>query len=285
MINTTNIVCSTGRVVGTNLVASVHVFVDGRGDAVGSVQYQYIDLWSSLWTWGGRAPPEEGTIVSIERGVTIFLDVSTPILKALVIDNATLIFDDHQDLQLNAEYILLIRGGRLQIGTALQPFQHQAIINLYGDLRSTELPICKKITTTCVPLSTSSSVSLLDGAKVLAVREGTLDLHGRPTVKTWTRLNSTAVNGSSLITLVDPVDWPINSEIIIATTGDRTDQKQCEQRRILNISSDGRQLTLDEPLTYTHLGRTQRFNRTIIEIRAEVGLLSHNVIIRGTAHS
>lgn len=121
----------------------------------------------------------------------------------------------------------------------------------------------------------------LVGAKVLAIREGTLDMHGIPTIRTWTQLGATASNGSSTISLLQPVNWTIGSQIIIATTSDRFSQKESEIRRIMNISSNGLTLTLDQPLTYTHLGVTLTLNSTTIEIRAEVGLLSHNVIFQG----
>ncbi|CAF4569822.1 unnamed protein product, partial [Rotaria socialis] len=42
--------------------------------------------------------------------------------------------------------------------TETNPFQHKGIITMYGHLRSIELPIF--------------------GAKVLAVRDGILDMHG-----------------------------------------------------------------------------------------------------------
>jgi hypothetical protein len=118
--------------------------VDGC-NAVGAVLFQYVDLWSSPWTWGGDAPPDTGTIVSIESGKTVYFDTVTPILKAVIIDNASLIFDDNQYVALNAEYILIVNGGRLQIGTEINPFQHNAVITMYGHLRSIELPICKNI--------------------------------------------------------------------------------------------------------------------------------------------
>lgn len=73
----------------------------------------------------------------------------------------------------------------------------------------------------------------------MAIRQGTLDMRGQAMVKTWTRLGLTAVNGSSTITLLDPVDWPVSSEIVIATTGDRLSRQECEKRRIMNVSSDG----------------------------------------------
>lgn len=121
----------------------------------------------------------------------------------------------------------------------------------------------------------------LVGAKVLALRNGTLDMHGKSTVKTWTHLASTVDNGSSIIHLIQPVDWSINSEIVIGTTGDRFSQKESELRRIVNISSDNMTLTLDRPLKYSHLGLSRQINTTMIDVRAEVGLLTHNVIFEG----
>lgn len=131
-------------------------------------------------------------------------------------------------------------------------------------------------------LSFSHRFFVVVGAKVIALRNGTLDVHGKSTVRTWTQLGATAYNGTSIISLLKPVNWSINSEIIIATTGDRFSQSESEVRRITNISSDGLTLTLDKPLTYTHLGVIQQVNTTSIEVRGEVGLLSHNVVIQGT---
>ena len=113
-----------------------------NGNAIGTAQFQYINLWSSPWTWGGNSPPEAGTLVVIDSGNTIYFDTTTPVLKAIVIDNASLIFDDNQYVALNAEYILVVNGGLFQVGTESSPFQHQAIITMYGQLRSIELPIC-----------------------------------------------------------------------------------------------------------------------------------------------
>ncbi|CAF1691060.1 unnamed protein product, partial [Adineta ricciae] len=78
------------------------------------------------------------------------------------------------------------------------------------------------------------------------------------------------------------VNWTIDSQIIIATTGDFASQNESEVRRVTNISSDGRTLTLDRPVDFTHLGVVLQFNATTIEVRAEVGLLSHNIIFQGT---
>ncbi|CAF3925163.1 unnamed protein product [Rotaria sp. Silwood2] len=261
-INPTGMTCLTGSYQGITVLAPIIVSINGSGNAVGSPVFQYIDLWSSPWTWGGNAPPEEGTIVLINNGKTVYFDTTTPTLKAIIIDNASLIFDDTRDVALNAEYILVVNGGLFQVGTESNPFQHRAVITMYGHLRSIELPIF--------------------GAKVLAVREGIIDMHGKPTVQMWTHLAMTAVNGSSTITLRQAVDWTVGSEIIIATTGDYLSQGESEKRTITGISNNGLTLTLNTPLNWTHLGVTQNLGSISIDARAEVGLLSHNVVFQGS---
>lgn len=142
-ISSTSLTCRTGSYSQTTIQAPIILSINGTGNAVGSVLFQYIDLWSSRWTWSGNDPPEEGTIVMIDNGKTVYFDTTTPILKAIVIDNASLIFDDTQDVALNVEYIVIVNGGRFQVGTESNPYQHRAVITMYGHLRSIELPICK----------------------------------------------------------------------------------------------------------------------------------------------
>jgi hypothetical protein len=125
------------------------------------------------------------------------------------------------------------------------------------------------------------NIFILDGAKVLALRDGTVDMHGANVVQTWTRLASTAAAGATQITLLQSVNWPVGSQIVIATTGDHMSQGQTETRIITAISSNGLTLTLDSPLVNTHLGITQIVGTTSVEMRAEVGLLSHNVVFQG----
>ena len=53
--------------------------------------------------------------------------------------------------------------------------------------------------------------------------------------------------------------------------------------QIASISRDGMTLTLTQALRHNHLGETQTFaDGTRIEVRAEVGLLTRNVVFRGS---
>lgn len=56
-------------------------------------------------------------------------------------------------------------------------------------------------------------------------------------------------------------------------------------RTITSVSSDGKVLTLDTLLNYTHLGVSVTLpDGTVFEGRAEVGLLTRNIVVRGSQH-
>ena len=104
---------------------------------------------------------------------------------------------------------------------------------------------------------------------------------GQEVPLTWTRLSATANAGDTTLTLVDPVEWNVGDEIVIAATGDHHTQSENEKKTISAISGDKMTLTLDSALEADHLGTQEIFDGTTVEFRAEVGLLTHNVVVRG----
>nr|XP_018672072.2 fibrocystin-L-like [Ciona intestinalis] len=257
----TSIVCVTNAHTGSKR-AKVAVTVGTNGIATQEVaDFYYIDKWSSIFTWGGTTVPTTSDFVVINKGQTVLLDTDTAVLKMLLINGGELIFDE-KDVSLKAENILITNQGKLQVGTEDAPFQHKAIIEMHGHLRSQELPIY--------------------GAKTLALRNGTLDLHGKFIPQTWSKLASTAEAGATQITLEHSVTWQVNDEIVIATTGLRHSQSQTEKRSISAISADGRTLNLTAALNYKHLGVSESFGNHTIHFRAEVGLLTRNIVFRGS---
>ncbi|XP_004640150.1 fibrocystin-L [Octodon degus] len=260
--NKTYIICVTNAHSPSGW-ASVHVNIRNIGLAkMENTDFLYIDAWSSNFSWGGKPPPEEGSLAVITKGQILLLDQSTPVLKVLLIQGGTLIFDE-ADIELQAENILITDGGILQVGTEAAPFRHRAVITLHGHPRSPELPVY--------------------GAKTLAVREGTLDLHGLPVPVVWTQLARTAEAGTRTLILHDAVTWKAGDSIVIASTGHRHSQRENEKRTIASVSADGVNITLTQPLNYTHLGITITLpDGTAFEARAEVGVLTRNIIIRGS---
>ncbi|XP_030002867.1 PKHD1 like 1, tandem duplicate 2 [Sphaeramia orbicularis] len=262
--NETQIICVTNAQRQTQ-DTKVRVSIGNRGIAkMDDADFSYVDVWSSRFTWGGLDPPGEGMFAVITKGQTILLDTDTAVLKMLLIQGGKLVFDE-KNIELQAENILITDGGVLEIGTEEKPFQHKAIITLHGNARSKELPVY--------------------GTKTLAVREGLLDLHGIPVPVPWTHLAQTANSGSDTLHLKKSVTWKTGDEIVIASTGHRHSQRENEVRTIASVSADGMTLTLTTPLNYTHLGVSVTLHDgTVFEGRAEVGLLTRNVVVRGSQH-
>ncbi|XP_066276424.1 fibrocystin-L-like [Branchiostoma lanceolatum] len=259
----TEIVCVTEAHSGSVRAKVRAEAIDGIATQ-DNADFYYVDRWSSVYTWGGESLPEQGDFVIVHEGQTLLLDTNTPILRMLLIQGGTLLFHDEGDVHLQSEYILITDGGTLQVGTEEEPFQHQATITLHGHLRSKELPIY--------------------GAKVLGVRNGTLDIHGSPVPVTWTRLAQTAAAGQTTLVLEQPVTWKAGDSIAIATTGYRHSQAETEVREIASVASDGVTVTVTEPLDYEHISVEETFANAgvTLETRGEVALLTRNVVIRGS---
>lgn len=51
-----------------------------------------MDVWSSRFTWGGLPLPAAGDFVVIGEGQSVLLDVSTPVLKLIVIQGRFQLF-------------------------------------------------------------------------------------------------------------------------------------------------------------------------------------------------
>jgi hypothetical protein len=123
------------------------------------------------------------------------------------------------------------------------------------------------------------------GSKVLACRECILDLHGLPTLQTWTRLSKTAWENNTILELQQQVDWKVGSAIVIAST-DHV-KEHAEEVIIVDVLNNGKTIRIHKPLMYTHQGDTLGpfGDGNYIEVRAEVGLLSRNVIVQGDSKS
>eukprot|EP00928_Gymnodinium_smaydae_P008245 TRINITY_DN12998_c0_g1_i1.p1 TRINITY_DN12998_c0_g1~~TRINITY_DN12998_c0_g1_i1.p1 ORF type:complete len:1098 (-),score=241.77 TRINITY_DN12998_c0_g1_i1:194-3487(-) len=198
---------------------------------------------------------------------------------------------------MTSQYIW-VKGGTFELGTEQRPFLKRALITLTGDKYSAvRLPVI--------------------GAKVLAVSNthftirdggdgateegniGTLDIHGAPRLKVWTRLARTAKAGDTVIVLQDIVDYKPGEELLVCATD--TSHKHFsgnglfgappvdfhnERVYIKEVAADMKTITLTEPLEWTHI--STHFNRPdgeYIDLSAEVALLSRNVKIQGDEQS
>ena len=98
---------------------------------------------------------------------------------------------------------------------------------------------------------------------------------------TWTYLADTVEAGATSITLKNGVNWKAGSEIVNATTGDRASMGESEVAVIDSVSADGTEISLVAPLKFKHISISQTFGDHEVETRAEVGLLTRNIKVKG----
>lgn len=208
--------------------------------------------WSDGATWPGGQVPAAGAAVVIPEGTAVRLDVSPPPLASLRIEGA-LVFDE-RDLELSAGHILVL--GTLRVGTSASPFSHRATITLTG---------------------TAADGNVMGmGNRVLGVAGGTLDLHGEAR-QGWTRLAVTATAGSAQLQLAEAPGWRAGDRLVIAST----DFEPGHAEVVAVASVSGATVTLEQPLAFTHYGELQTIAGHTVDERAEVGLLTRNVVVRG----
>jgi len=222
-------------------------------------------MWSDDTTWGGEFAPVDGESVYIPAGLNLFVDInSSPILNAVVVEGS-LIFapetDPNHERYFDAYYIF-VNGGAMEVGTEDFPYTSKITITMHGGLYDPYIPIY--------------------GNKVIGVRYGTLDMHGPARTPVWTQLDATAAAGSNQITLKEAVDWQVGEQIGLAPTSyERTEAEKRTITAIDNSDPNRPVLTLDKSLEFKHFGELETHGTDTIDMRAEVGLISRNVVYRG----
>lgn len=212
-----------------------------------------IARWSDPSAWPTGTVPGQGQSVVVPAGTTMSLDVSPPPLGGLRVEGE-LVFD-RADVDLVADWILV--SGSFRIGSEANPFTHRARITLTG------------------PLEIEAAPGM--GNRVLGVLPGgELEIWGEARTA-WTQLDATAPAGAGAITLAGDVDWQVGERIVIAPSG--FEPREAEDRVISAVS--GRTLTLESPLDHLHYGEIQTIAGRAVDERAEVGLLSRTITVRG----
>nr|MCU0950911.1 hypothetical protein [Burkholderiaceae bacterium] len=216
--------------------------------------------WSDPATWGGTLPPA-GSLVVIPAGKTVVLDTQTPPLRGLTIEGTLVAADT--DIGITSDFVY-VKGGRLQIGSAAAPFLRNATVTLTGS-------------------GTADNPGTPGfGSKALAMMGGVLELHGAPRSRNWTRLDGGDVPaGARTIRVAEATGWTAGDQIVIATSS--FNQAEYSVATIERIS--GTVITLREPLRYRHFGAARQVGDVTVDVRAEVGLLTQNIVIQGDATS
>jgi cell migration-inducing and hyaluronan-binding protein len=104
---------------------------------------------------------------------------------------------------------------------------------------------------------------------------------GKPVDIVWTKLAATANAGLSVIKVQDSVTWTNGDKIIIASTGPANSVVQNELHTVVSVAADGVTITINGTLQFDHLGVMEIAGSHSLEYRAEVGMLTRNIVIQG----
>jgi hypothetical protein len=240
--------------------------------------------WTDPASWGGEDPPTGAStdIIYFPEGKTGMLDMNVNIRFWVIEGN--LVWDLAKDISMGAEAVV-VNGGQFLIGKESGPYTGKGLITLDGHWHSMKLPLC--------------------GAKTIFQTMGNIEMHGIKIKQTWTDLSTTAYPGDQTIHLREPVDWVPGSMLVVAASDkvvrdcrlDRRDDCEVEERYVKTILNDGLSIELDRPLVYRHLAEeldtvftTAQLKRCETmpalcektQVRAEVGLLSRNLVVKGS---
>ena len=173
--------------------------------------------------------------------------------------NGTLLWSNGDNLELKSNWVMVESGGAFKIGSADKPFLKRATLTLTGSDQTENI--------------------MGRGTKCLcATGGGRLEIYDEDRLS-WTKLSASAQVGETKLTLLEPGGWRAGEKIVIASSS--FNPEEVEVRNITSVSSDGKTLTLETGLKYAHYGVLQTFDGKTLDERAEVGLLSRNIVIQG----
>jgi hypothetical protein len=218
-------------------------------------------LWSSPSSWPGGMVPVAGNEVTIPLGQTIILDVNPPALAGITV-RGTLRFAE-VPLHLTTDWIMVMMGGKLEIGTEAAPHLNPARITLTGD----DVDV----------------MGLGMGGKfITAMDGGVIELHGISRDElSWSVLDGSLSPGATSMQLRDASTWDPGDKIVLAPSG--VDPFEAEELTV--VTSNSHTVTFTPPLQFAHFGEIQTINGKQLDMRAEVGLLTRNILIEGNEES
>lgn len=129
------------------------------------------------------------------------------------------------------------------------------------------------------------------GNKVIAVRDGILEMHGKERKPVWTDLWTTADVGATTMELNydntnNDFDWTADDMVVLAPTD--FDFTESEKVKVLTVNTNANNrpvVTFTPALKFKHYAGVETFNdgttTDTIEMRGEVGLLTRNIKFKG----
>ncbi|CAM9185240.1 unnamed protein product, partial [Ectocarpus fasciculatus] len=289
----TSIICVTrSRLAEEVNPFSIDVNVPGIGYGVSPnplLKFMYIDRWSEKTSWRNQQFPKAGDIVWIPEGQVIMLDIFSPKFLFVLVQGH-LYFDRDRDVSLDSTYIF-VYGGYMEVGTADEPYEKNAVITLHGDrFTDIDMPMfgAKCLVVTALGAGVHNH-HFNPRPHAPGADMGQLEVHGLKRMRTWTKLSVTANAGDNFVVTTEPVDFKAGEIVVIPGTelpgGDASHPSYGIEVMTVLSNDDNHHVYFTEALQYTHRSEIVSFDDRVVDMRCEIGLLTRNVVIRGDDNS
>ncbi len=226
--------------------------------------------WSALATWSTGQVPVAGDIVSIGAGKIVTYDVlSSIVVKTVAIQSGgSLIFRTDVNTRLTVINLLVMPGGELQIGNAVNPVSASVKAEvIFADVA---------IDTVADPAQYGNGL----------IAMGKVAMRGATMSDTFVRLAIEPAAGATTLALSQPVTgWKAGDKVVLPDTRqlDWFERGagfvgQWEMVTLSSVSANGLTLTLSQPLAFNHFG--VHLESGAVEFQPHVGNLSRNVVVK-----
>ncbi|MFK7799915.1 MAG: G8 domain-containing protein [Aureispira sp.] len=246
---------------------------------IDDVRLEVLDDWNDAGTWqGGVVPgPNDRAIVASNSAIGMRDNVTVGSITV----NGQLVVAQNSNLNLTCKYLLTDgMNGLFQIGQKLAPYTGNATITLNAS-RSQK-------NSTDLKVAYNTAMHSMGTKFVGAMHMSRIELHGAPKTS-WTQLNANANTGATTIDVVAGENWKVGDKVVVASS--RVNWQEAEERTITaisNLSGGAKRLTVaalqfpHKGVQKTYTGNGKTWNA---DLRAEVGMLTHNIKIQGNAAS
>ena len=211
----------------------------------------------------------------VPAGQTWVVDMCDADVKSIMVHGALHVRDADiaacaDGAELRADWIMVMgEGSALQVGTIDAPLAERMTFTLKGTDKTAN--------------ANGVQGFLSSGTKtIMAMNGADLDMHSVSARKTsWTQITETVSAGDTQVRLLEAPGWEAGDQVVLAPSG--YDVRETEELEVASV--DGNVVTFTTPLRYDHYGEVQRVAGKDLDMRAEIGLLSRNIRIRGDENS
>lgn len=241
-------------------------------------------FWSETSTWDSGQVPGDGDNVVVDSGHVVTYNVQSSEAIRLLLIRGKLTFSRTENTQLDVGMIFITTR------ESVDP-NEDCSMHMHGpmwmdapkpalEVGSVDKPIPNGVTAR-IRLVHFSGIDPNCSPGIICYG-GSMDFHGAPINKTWTKLAQSAPEGATTIKLSDAVDWKVGDHIVITRSqrvpgnsvslgSFRTNGRQQSEERFIS-AINGTVITLDAPLEHDHPRFVNRY-------AAEVANLSRNVVV------